>query len=60
MIGKQKFSNKKMELLSSGMIPVNNRIVVDFPAPFGPKKPNILPFGTFIDKLFRIFLFFEY
>ena len=29
-----------------GMKPVIMRIVVDFPAPFGPRKPSTSPFPT--------------
>src|SRR6185369_13161664 len=33
----------------AGMYPVMIRIVVVFPAPFGPRKPRISPFSTLND-----------
>ena len=35
-----------MEPLSAGIRPVSIRMVVDFPAPFGPRKPKNEPRGT--------------
>ena len=41
--------------LSHFRIPVMHLIVVVFPAPFGPKNPNICPFSTLKLNLFRAF-----
>ena len=41
-----------------GYIPVNTDINVVFPAPFGPRNPNIYPVINFIVKGFKAILFF--
>ncbi len=35
------------------IIPINNLIVVDFPAPLGPKNPNDSPSSIRIDRFSR-------
>ena len=39
------------------IIPVRIFIVVVFPAPLGPNKPNIFPFCILKDKLLLVFIF---